>query len=95
VYVGDLDTATRARLPGVSSNAVYSRLGYLFFVREQTIVAQRFDASSGRIIGEAIPLAQGVDYFQVKTRGCFRRPCMTVNRTSSPTHRAGSTRLYA
>jgi Tol biopolymer transport system component len=71
VYVGDLDTATRARLPGVSSNAVYSRLGYLFFVREQTIVAQRFDASSGRIIGEAIPLAQGVDYFPGENEGMF------------------------
>jgi eukaryotic-like serine/threonine-protein kinase len=40
------------------SNAVYAPPGYLLFIRQDTLMAQRFDAGRLRLIGEAMPLAE-------------------------------------
>jgi eukaryotic-like serine/threonine-protein kinase len=61
VYVGDLESKTRRRVAAVSSNAVYVP-GYLLFLRGQTLMAQPFDAAKARITGEAVPIAEQVDY---------------------------------
>jgi hypothetical protein len=34
--------------------------GYLFFVRQRALLAQRFDASAGEMVGEEIAVADGV-----------------------------------
>jgi eukaryotic-like serine/threonine-protein kinase len=60
VYVGELDSATRHRVVAVSSNAVYSRPGYLLFLRQQTLVAQPFDANKAQTTGDPIPIAEQV-----------------------------------
>ena len=43
------------------SNAMFAPPGYLLFVRQGTLMAQRFDASSLRLLGEAMPLAERVE----------------------------------
>ena len=49
-------------LPG-QSRVEYAPPGYLLYVRENTLVAQPFDAKAGKITGEPVPLAEdlGID----------------------------------
>jgi Tol biopolymer transport system component len=42
------------------SRVVYAPPGYLLYVREQTLVAQPFDAGSGQTTGEPVPLGEGL-----------------------------------
>jgi Tol biopolymer transport system component len=42
------------------SRVLYAPPGYLLYVREQTLLAQPFDAGSLRITGEPIPLGEGL-----------------------------------
>jgi eukaryotic-like serine/threonine-protein kinase len=44
----------------IDSRVLYAPPGYLLYVREQTLVAQPFDAGSPRITGEPIPLGEGL-----------------------------------
>jgi len=58
VYAASLDGGEAKLLVRNDSNAVYAPPGYLLFVRQGTLMAQRFDAGSLRLTGEAIPLAE-------------------------------------
>jgi Tol biopolymer transport system component len=59
-YVGSLDSLDeRTRLEGVTSAAVYAS-GYLLFVREGALVAQRFDSEQRRLEGVPITVAANV-----------------------------------
>jgi Tol biopolymer transport system component len=57
VYVGSLDGNFRKRVLETTSNAQYVEPGYLLFVREFTLFAQRFDATQLTLLGDAIPIA--------------------------------------
>ncbi|HEV2616620.1 MAG TPA: protein kinase [Candidatus Acidoferrales bacterium] len=57
-YAASLDGGEPKLLVRGDSNAVYAPPGYLLFVRQGTLMAQRFDASSVRLVGDAMPLAQ-------------------------------------
>jgi len=61
-YIGSLDSDERVRvLDGASSAAVYAAPGYLVFVREGALVAQRFEADSMRPpAGPLVTLAANV-----------------------------------
>ena len=56
-YAASLDGGAPKLLMLGDSNAVYAPPGYLLFVRQGTLMAQRFDADRLRLIGEATPLA--------------------------------------
>jgi serine/threonine protein kinase/Tol biopolymer transport system component len=71
VYVGNLDSSLRTRLAGATSNAVYTTLGYVLFVREQTLMAQRFDVNALTTMGDPVSIAQDVDYFPGESEGMF------------------------
>jgi Tol biopolymer transport system component len=60
IYVGSLDSKDRTWLVEAQSSAVYAPPGYLLFVREGTLLAQRFDASTLRLSGEPVALAGNV-----------------------------------
>jgi hypothetical protein len=47
----------------VNSNVQYVDPGYLMFVRDGTLLAQRFDATTGSLSGDAIAIAAPVNYF--------------------------------
>jgi len=58
VYVGQLDGALKgARLLDSDGSAVYGS-GYLFFIRQRTVFAQRFDPIRLELIGNPLPVAQ-------------------------------------
>ena len=66
VYTGGIDakpgSKTMREVLAVASKAVYAS-GFLLFVRERTLMAVRFDAAKEQIAGEAVPIAERVDYF--------------------------------
>src|SRR5262249_3523919 len=58
VYWGDLESKDRVRLFDSDSAAVYSPSGYLLFIRQSTLFAQRFDAARRRLLGDPFPVAE-------------------------------------
>jgi Tol biopolymer transport system component/predicted Ser/Thr protein kinase len=56
--VGDLESSRDVVLGPVSSRAQYAWPGYLLFVRDQTLVAQPFDADSLEVAGDPVPLVE-------------------------------------
>ncbi len=60
IYLGSLDSPnTRLRLLDDISNAEYAP-GYLLFARGQVLMAQRFDAGTLRLGGEAFAVLEGI-----------------------------------
>lgn len=62
VFVGDLDSKKRVQAIATASNAVYAAPGYLLFLRDRTLMAQPFNAARLQATGEAVPIAEQVDY---------------------------------
>jgi serine/threonine protein kinase/Tol biopolymer transport system component len=62
VYVASLDSKTRTPLLQAASAPRYSPDGYLLFVREGNLLAQRFDASTAKLSGEAVPVGEKMNY---------------------------------
>ena len=60
VYVGQLDGSKPRRLLDADAAAVYASSGHLLFVREGTLLAQRFDATRLEVTGTPFPVAQQV-----------------------------------
>ncbi len=57
IYLGSLDgKERRAVLTTAASGVVYAEPGYLLYARDDAIVAHRFDAKNGRVIGEPVSL---------------------------------------
>jgi len=61
LWYASLDGRTRRRLMSCPSNVVVAS-GRLLFVRDSTLLAQRFDADGGRLIGEPQPTREIVQY---------------------------------
>jgi Tol biopolymer transport system component len=61
IYLSSLEGKENRRvLPDVTSVAFAA--GRLLFIRENTLMAQRFDAASGQARGEVVPVAEGVSF---------------------------------
>ena len=60
VFVGDLNGGSPRRLLAADSGAVYHPAGYILFVRDGTLLAQPFDATTLDVRGEPVPVAQQV-----------------------------------
>jgi len=60
VYVGSLDSFSHKKILDVLSEAKYAAPGYLVFGRNTALFAQRFDASSLSLAGEAETIAADV-----------------------------------
>jgi Tol biopolymer transport system component len=56
----DVATGTTAFVARENSGGVWVEPGFLVFVRNATLMAQRADAKSLRTIGEPVPLAEGI-----------------------------------
>ena len=70
IYIGALDSSEKTLLLQARSNVLYAS-GYLLYVRERILLAQRFDPSSRRLVGEAVPIADGLLYDPAYFRGVF------------------------
>jgi Tol biopolymer transport system component len=84
VYLGALDTQEVRRLLSIDTAVSYAPPGYLLFVRQGVLMAVSFDASSGTVMGEPLPVAPAVNSIPGR-RGAF-----SVSSTGLLAHRAGS-----
>jgi Tol biopolymer transport system component len=67
VFVGDLESKERKQVVSGDTTAVYATAtrnstGYLLFMRDQTLMAQPFNAGKLATTGEAEPVAEQVDH---------------------------------
>ena len=86
VYVDSIDarpgSVTRREVLKVHSNVIYvprtgggllrsENDGYLLYMRQNTLMAQPFDAAKARTTAEAVPVTEQVDYFAGIAQGEF------------------------
>ncbi|MGC2421096.1 MAG: protein kinase [Candidatus Acidiferrales bacterium] len=62
VEAGSLDSPKTERLFESASNALYAPPGYLFYIRQGTLMAQAFDANGFKFTGPAVPVGTGVGF---------------------------------
>jgi len=60
VYVGASDGTPAVRLLDADSAAIYSPTGYVLFVRQGTLLAQRFDAAQRIVVGSPFPVGDDI-----------------------------------
>jgi serine/threonine protein kinase/Tol biopolymer transport system component len=63
LYAGSLDSTDKRSLLQISSRAEYVSPGYVLYVRDGTLLAQPFDAEKLSFTGEAVPVAEKIQYF--------------------------------
>src|SRR6266700_5466909 len=63
VFVGSLDSQETRFVVSASSNAAYADPGYLLYVRDNALVAQRFDPRTYTLSGEPRTISDEVQYF--------------------------------
>ncbi len=62
ILVGSLDSAEKRRIVSASSNAAYADPGYLLYMSDNALVAQRFDSRSYVLSGEPRTVSDEVRY---------------------------------
>jgi Tol biopolymer transport system component len=60
LWVGSLDSNARSHLLATDASARYASSGHILFLRDRTLVAQRFDAKALALEGEAVPVAENL-----------------------------------
>jgi len=60
IFVGSLDSGQTKLLTRGASNASYTTAGFLIYGRQQTVLAQKFDAKIFRLDGNPFPIAEQV-----------------------------------
>jgi Tol biopolymer transport system component/tRNA A-37 threonylcarbamoyl transferase component Bud32 len=70
LVVGSLDGNENKRLMAAKGNVVYAS-GCLVYLRERTLMAQPFDAGKLETSGDAMPIAEPVDYDLAYNRALF------------------------
>ena len=66
MYVSSLDGKEKRRVLADMSSAIFAppsggdRVGHILFVRENTLMAQPFDAAGAKAMGDAFPVAESV-----------------------------------
>jgi Tol biopolymer transport system component len=57
LYIGSLSSPEVQRLSDADSSAIYAPPGYIFFARQNSLLAQHFDLNSRHVQGDPIPVA--------------------------------------
>jgi eukaryotic-like serine/threonine-protein kinase len=70
-YSAALDGRETKLILHTDSNAIYTLPGYLLFVRQDTLMAQRFDLAALQVISQAVPLLDHVSGNESTHRGLF------------------------
>jgi Tol biopolymer transport system component/predicted Ser/Thr protein kinase len=70
VFAGSLDGGKPKQILPVGSNVAYSN-GYLFYVKDGTLMGQSFDAAGLRFKGKPILLAESIEYYNPRDVGYF------------------------
>ena len=80
VFLASLDSADRIKVIDGAANAQFAPPAYLLFLRQGSLLAQRFDPSRGVVSGDAVPVAEQVrmalanqfGLFSISRIGCAR-----------------------
>jgi Tol biopolymer transport system component len=70
LYVGSIDGGEPKRIVERASNAVYAQ-GYILYLRDRNLVAQKFSTGSLSVNGNPVPVAANIDYWNPKDLGDF------------------------
>ena len=70
-YVASLQGGEPELVVRNDTSALYADPGYLLFIQQGTLMAQRFDADSLRLIGDAVPVAEHVGMDSIVWGGAF------------------------
>ena len=62
LYLGSLDSPESKRLAAATSGALFVPPNWLLFVRQGTLLAQRFDLARGELTGEPVSVADQVAF---------------------------------
>ncbi len=84
LWVGSVDSRETHRVMPADSRVAYLAPGYLFFARDGTLLAQRFDAATLRVTGEPIPVGENVWFFRATGNAAF-----SVSENGSVVYQAG------
>jgi Tol biopolymer transport system component len=71
IYLGSLDSGETSRLIGADTAGAYAPPGWLLFVRQGTLLAQRLDLPQGEISGDPVTVADPVAFDSGLLRGAF------------------------
>ncbi len=71
IFMGTLDSQEKRLVVSTSANAAYAEPGYLLYLRDKTLVAQRFDKRSYVLSGEPHPLSDEVVYTRLVNKAVF------------------------
>jgi len=92
IFAVDLETNETKRIASEDSEGIYVEPGYMVFVRDGNLMAQPFDAGRLEVAGEAVPIAEKVDFNPYRWTGAY-----TVSGTGLLLYRSrslgGGTRL--
>jgi serine/threonine protein kinase/Tol biopolymer transport system component len=86
IYIGTLGSTEAKFLLQADSDALYAAPGYLLFLRGDTLMAQRFDAGSLKLNGEAFPVGE-----HIPSPRAFRLGIFGVSQTGLLVDAAGET----
>ena len=70
IHLASLDSQTRTRLLDVHSQPDYAP-GFLLYQRGGAVMAHPFDEKQGRLTGDAVAIAEGVDTDAINGRATF------------------------
>jgi Tol biopolymer transport system component/predicted Ser/Thr protein kinase len=70
VYAGSLSGEPPREILPIGSNVAYSD-GYLFYLKESTLTAQKFDPARLRFDGKPISIAANIEYYNPRDLGYF------------------------
>src|SRR5262249_38600293 len=62
IFIGSLDSGEKRAIVSASSNAAYADPGYLLYMRDNALVAQRFDSRSYKLSGAPRTISDEVRY---------------------------------
>src|SRR5262249_30106172 len=85
ILLGSLDSKEVTQVLNADSQAQYAAPGYLLFVRQETLFAQRFDDRRAMLTGDAVPIAQQV------TRDANSYAAFSVSGNGALAYRTGAT----
>jgi Tol biopolymer transport system component len=70
VYISSLSDAGSKKIISASSNCQYAD-GFLIFVRQSILLAQKFDPDKLETEGEAMPITENIQYYDLRISGSF------------------------
>jgi eukaryotic-like serine/threonine-protein kinase len=71
IFLGSLDSQEKRLVVRTSANAAYAEPGYLLYLQDKTLVAQRFDLRRYALSGEPHPVSDEVVYTRLVDRAVF------------------------